>query len=237
MKRFGEEGGNYMGRKQTRGACAFCGEDYTGGGMTRHLSACPKRREAIEEAEAKPGEGEPLYHLGLRDAWGTAFWLHLEMRGSATLAHLDQYLRAIWLECCGHLSEFFLGRAWGEELPMGLPAERLFQKGLQLTHIYDFGTSSETLIEAVKMRVGKPLTSHPILLMARNNPPKAECTECGEPASWMCLECIYDLREPGTLCDKHAETHPHEDYGAPVPLVNSPRVGMCAYCGPAEPPY
>ena len=33
----------------------------------------------------------------------------LEMRGSATLAKLDDYLRAIWLECCGYLSGFTIG--------------------------------------------------------------------------------------------------------------------------------
>jgi len=34
------------------------------------------------------------------------------MRGSATLTKLDDYLRAIWLECCGHLSKFTIG-GWG----------------------------------------------------------------------------------------------------------------------------
>ena len=29
----------------------------------------------------------------------------------------------------------------------------------------------------------------------------------------------------------------HDEYGDPMPLVNSPRTGMCAYDGPAEPPY
>ena len=86
-------------------------------------------------------------------------------------------------------------------------------------------------------REGKPLTSHPIVLMARNNQPEVSCMERREPASWLCFECLNDLNEPGTLCDKHAEVHPHENYGEPVPLVNSPRVGMCGYDGPAKPPY
>jgi hypothetical protein len=33
------------------------------------------------------------------------------------------------------------------------------------------------------------------------------------------------------------EEHPHESYGEPTLLVNSPRVGLCGYEGPAEPPY
>lgn len=38
------------------------------------------------------------------------------------------------------------------------------------------------------------------------------------------------------LCQQHAETHPHDD-GDPLSIVNWPRMGMCGYDGPAEPPY
>jgi hypothetical protein len=41
----------------------------------------------------------------------------------------------------------------------------------------------------------------------------------------------------GTFYEQHAQNHPHEDYGEPIELVNSPRMGMCGYYGPAEPPY
>jgi hypothetical protein len=51
------------------------------------------------------------------------------------------------------------------------------------------------------------------------------------------MECGYEDRRPGTLCDAHAKVHPHEEYGDPLALVNSPRVGMCGYDGPADPPY
>ena len=49
---------------------------------------------------------QPCYHLLVRDAYNRDFWLHLEMNGRSTLKDLDRYLRAIWLECCGHLSQF-----------------------------------------------------------------------------------------------------------------------------------
>ena len=159
------------------------------------------------------------------------------MHGSATLTNLDRYLRAIWLECCGHLSQFSIGGWSGAKISKGKQAQQVFRPGIELTHIYDFGTSSETLIKAVDVRKGKPLTAHPIYLMARNGPPETYCIECGEPALWLCLECLYEWNESGTLCDQHAQDHPHDDYGTPMPLVNSPRVGMCGYTGPAEPPY
>lgn len=209
----------------------------TKGGLAKHLSTCSQRQEAIDAANRKPGAKQVLCHLQVQDAWGGDFWLHLEMRGSATLSTLDDYLRAIWLECCGHMSQFSVKPWDGHEIPMRTRVEQVFEPGVQLTHIYDFGTSSETLVRAVGVREGKPLTPHPIVLMARNNLPEVQCIECEQPASWLCMECMYEEGEPGTLCDEHAEVHPHDDHGEPFPLVNSPRVGMCGYTGPAEPPY
>lgn len=115
--------------------------------------------------------------------------------------------------------------------------DRVFQPGVELTHIYDFGTSSETLIKAVGMREGKPTTTRPIALMVRNLLPEAKCTECKQPAAYLCMECLIEEERWGTLCSRHSQTHPHDGYGEPVQLVNSPRLGMCGYTGPAEPPY
>jgi hypothetical protein len=224
-------------RKQSRGQCIFCEREMTRGGLAKHLKSCSQRQAAIDAADQRPGEDQDLYHLQAQDTWGGDFWLHLEMKGSATLQDLDRYLRTIWLECCGHLSQFSIGGWSGDEIPKGTSIERVFKPGVELTHIYDFGTSSVTLIRAIAVREGKPLTTHPITLMARNSSPEVCCMECDQPASWVCMECFYELDEPGTLCDRHAEVHPHADYGGPMPLVNSPRVGMCGYAGPAEPPY
>ena len=224
-------------RKQSRGKCTFCEREMTRSGLARHLSDCPKREEVVSTADREPGQEQVLYHLQVQDAWGGSFWLHLEMNDSATLDDLDYYLRAIWLECCGHLSRFSAG-GWGsKEIPMSKRADHVFEPGIELTHIYDFGTSSETLVKVVEMRKGKPLTPHPIVLMARNEPPEAYCVECGQPASWLCLECVYELDKSGMLCDEHAEEHLCDNYGGPLPVVNSPRVGMCGYGGPADPPY
>ncbi|MCP3960879.1 MAG: plasmid pRiA4b ORF-3 family protein [bacterium] len=204
--------------------------------MSSHLSTCAQRPEAASAVSSKRIAEQELFHLQVQGARSSDFWLHLELNGSAKLEDLDDYLRAIWLECCGHLSQFSMGGGRGEEVPQGKRADQVFRSGVELTHIYDFGTPSETLIKVVRVRQGRPLTSHPILLMARNNPLEADCAECGEPASWLCLECLYEASEAG-LCTEHAEVHPHQDYGEPVPLVNSPRMGICGYGGPAEAPY
>ena len=223
--------------KSAKGTCAYCGAEITKIGATKHLAVCSMRLTTIEKAEQKKAGRETLYYLRVQDAYHKEFWLDLEMRGSSTLNDLDFYLRGIWLECCGHLSQFSVGGWGGGEISKKRKLSEVFQLGVELTHIYDFGTSSETLVKAMETREGKPTTSHPIALMARNRMPEAQCLECEQPAKWLCMECLIEEDKWGTLCDEHMSTHPHGNYGEPIPLVNSPRLGMCGYDGPAEPPY
>jgi hypothetical protein len=225
-------------RKQTPGTCVFCGREMTSGGMSKHLQSCTQRQEAITIAEnAGSAIAQSLYHLLVRDAYGSDFWLHLEMNGRATLKNLDQYLRAIWLECCGHLSKFSVGVRYGQEVAMSRKIESVFASDEELMHIYDYGTSSETRVKLLSVREGKPLTGNPIFLMARNNMPEAVCAECGAAAGWYCVDCLIEQGEWLNLCAEHCANHAHDNYGGTMPLVNSPRLGMCGYNGPAIPPY
>jgi hypothetical protein len=56
-----------------------------------------------------------------------------------------------------------------------------------------------------------------------------------QKAVWLCMECVYDKGEDVFLCAEHLEDHEHEE--GPIALVNSPRLGICDYTGPAEPPH
>ena len=124
-------------RKQSRGKCTYCGEEFTKGRVFRHLEACFERLKVIEASDNKLGTTETLYHLRVQDSWQSDFWLYLEVRGSATSQELDRYLRAIWLECCGHLSQFSIG---GREIGNRRKVGQVGEPGVELTHIYDFGT-------------------------------------------------------------------------------------------------
>lgn len=221
------------------GTCAYCGEIITRRGVVKHLDKCSIRQEALSNAEASSRPEETIWHLRVQDASVKDFWLDLEMVGSASLNKLDKYLRAIWLECCGHLSKFTIGGWGGVDVGKARKADTIFEPGLVLRHLYDFGTTSETDIKVVGFREGKATMKHPIALLARNRMPEMLCKICDQPAGWLCLECLYQEEEPGMwfLCDEHVNDHPHYEYGDPIALVNSPRLGMCGYEGPAEPPY
>jgi hypothetical protein len=221
----------------TKGLCAFCNAIIPKVSATRHFAKCIPWQTAVAAAEASKRPVETLYHLRIQAQGAPDYWLNLEMRGSAKLKALDHYLKEIWLECCGHLSQFSKDGFGDQVIPMNRTLTQALHQYPHLTHIYDFGTESVTLIKPVSQREGKPLTAHPLTLLMRNQPPEFFCQECQQPATALCLECVYEDGAEGLLCARHAAQHPHDGYGEPIALVNSPRLGLCGYTGPAVAPY
>ena len=232
-------------RRATRGNCQFCGKDYTRWGMSRHLKTCAERASAIESDAKGAGKRQKIFHLLIEDVWSSDYWLHLEIAGQATLDQLDIYLRAIWLECCGHLSHFLINGIYyereieiewaiGETRRMSTQIASAFELETQAEYKYDFGTPTELLISALAVRSGI-WTGKPIRMLARNNAPTMKCMACFKKPEWICIECLYENR-PCLVCDRHVNEHSHVD-DMILPVVNSPRIGMCGYEGPAEPPY
>ena len=231
------------------GVCAFCQRTVSAAGMGRHLATCPDRQVAVEKAETSRRKPERLWQVVVRDAVDGTYWLQLELSGSATLVNLDAYLRAIWVECCGHMSQFVFGTtryrelidgffALGDQKSLQTRVNEVLAVGLKGSYEYDYGTPTELKLEVVSQREGKPLTARPITLLARNQMPEQLCVSCGEAATHLCLQCYYEIGEPGCyLCAAHARSHACTLYGGPKRRYNSPRTGRCAYDGPARPPY
>jgi len=164
------------------------------------------------------------------------YWLHIEIPAKATLEELDSFLRAIWLECCGHLSSFEIsGESFISEpfepgdRSMVIALEKVMAPGMKFEYIYDFGTSTELLIKVISARVGRaPSDKGPVRIMARNDPPELKCDVCGKPATGVC--CVCSDEDTGRVCEECGKSHEcGEDMLLPV--VNSPRVGMCDYTG------
>lgn len=221
----------------SRGVCSFCGYETEREAILSHLDTCPVRLAQIATADESEQKLDTLYHLRAYSAQNRGFWLELEVPSHSDFNDLDRYLRAIWLECCGHRSAFYQGGWQGLEIRKIKQMHKIFREGIELMHYYDFSVSSETRIVYIGERQGKRLSQRPVLLMARNILPELACMQCNAPATYVCMECVYEHEAHGALCDSHAETHPHDKYGEPLLRVNSPRVGMCNYEGKAEPPY
>jgi len=138
-------------RPESRGTCTYCTEVLTKRSVSKHMKSCTKILESVAAAENSDRPVENLWHLRIYDAYDKDFWLDLEISGSASLEKLDAYLRAIWLECCGHLSQFTIGGWSGQKIAKARKADSVFDIGLVLRHQYDFGTTSETDIKVVEV--------------------------------------------------------------------------------------
>jgi hypothetical protein len=221
------------------GLCLYCSAEVTRTTAPAHLRECSERKAALKSTANKRQSvyQAEVYYLRAEATYLPEFWLDLEVRGDAQLQDLDDYLRAIWLECCGHMSAFTLG-GWGTpQLAKEGFVGDVFRHRAKIMHVYDFGTESWTTLKRLSVRQGQPATLRPISLMVRNQLPEVVCLECGAPAQWLCSECVVEEDRMGFLCARHRKTHPHDNYGAPLKVVNSPRLGLCGYMGPAKPPY
>ena len=92
------------------GICNFCNAEIDKTKMTQHLKYCKQRTAMIKQADAGSEEKERIFHLFVEGKYLPMYWMYLEMPAKATLEDLDNFLRAIWVECCDHLSEFKVGK-------------------------------------------------------------------------------------------------------------------------------
>jgi hypothetical protein len=160
--------------------------------------------------------------------------MHLAAPLRTPLSKLDRFLRKTWLECCGHLSAFeidgeqYSSAPEGGERSMREPLQRLVDEGTKFSYQYDFGSTTELVLKVVGIaEQGTPQGR--VLLLARNELPQITCEICEtRPAVEICPECVWD--QAGLLCEKCAEEHDC-DPDMRLPVVNSPRMGVCGYTG------
>lgn len=229
-----------MPRITSRGTCFLCNGTFSKAGMTRHLQSCLQKHPADDAAapESKNQRARVL-DLVVEGRYASVYWLHLEVRASARLLDLDRFLRDLWLECCGHLSAFRIGEQSYSISPMhdlgekGMRAElgRVLEPGLKFTYEYDFGSTTHLALKVASARDAE-FRRESIHLVARNEPPDLPCGVCGKPAAVVCSACSYG--PDGWLCKACAPKHECGDEMC-LPVVNSPRVGVCGYTGqPSE---
>jgi len=206
-----------MARQSWYGVCGLCGARVGKAAMGAHVRKClvgasggVRSRVLLVRAQAV---GVPMY------------WLDVAASPDAKLKALDGLLRRVWLECCGHLSEFSSGPR--QEVGMTRTIDEVLGlSGSRLDYVYDFGSSTELVVSHSGVIEAAP--EQGVRVVARNEAPAWPCDVCGRPASMVCVECVYD--GGGFCCETHALEHPcGEDMLAPV--VNSPRMGVCGYTG------
>lgn len=221
-----------MDEFENKGRCYLCDGLYKRQGMTRHLTSCLKKSR--EKGEQRSG----YFHLFVDGNY--YYWLHLLVGKETTLSSLDHYLRSIWLECCGHLSAFYIdgieySDASGQSFmsiveihPLSVKLEEVLEKGKTFDYVYDFGSSTD-----LKMKVvGEGEWERPkdVILLARNLHLSIDCSQCEEPADEICTACMWEGKDDFYFCEECKKEHSCGEEMM-LPVVNSPRMGVCGYCG------
>lgn len=223
-----------MPRAKSEGVCHLCNQPFAKNAMTRHLQSCAPAHDPPRGRKGK------IFHV-IVEGYGP-YWLHVEMPGNAKFGDLDAFLRQIWLECCGHMSAFRMDEKilrrfdldidspseleFPEDELMDYDIAEVLEPKLAFGYDYDFGSTTELRLKVAGMRTGTWSGRDRIRLLARNLPPQDNCQQCGQPAAWIdgesgnfyCATCADADEEPEML----------------LPVVNSPRMGVCAYTGEEE---
>lgn len=234
-----------MPRKTSNGKCFFCGEIFGRAAIKRHLEKCEKRKEYIEKFESpKVHSGkENIFNILIKGTYNQGYWMFIEISGNKKLSDLDNFLRGIWVECCGHLSAFTVDSVEFQSSPyesgdrsMNVKIEKVLDEGIKFSYEYDFGTTTELTLEVISKRDGK--IDNGLLILARNLQPEMKCSVCGKDAVVLCADCLCECEdyEKAFFCLEHGEKHEcGEDML--VPLTNSPRMGVCGYVGDEDESY
>ena len=206
---------------KTQARCIYCDKMFAGSGISRHLGT--------HLAKMPPEDRSRSFHLR---AQAGPYFLNLLMDGDAHLDQLDDFLRGIWLECCGHMSQFGYER-WRGEISKSSKARRVFDKDVKLWYAYDFGSTTELEIKCIGVYPFSTKKEGGIKLLSRNERLDMPCESCGKAqATRFCNAHYYG--EEDMFCDKCAKKHEktcEEAEYAMMPVVNSPRLGVCAYDG------
>lgn len=212
--------------KKYEGQCKFCKKDFTKRQIADHLDVCPKR---------KKDKNENNLRLSVVDPYMKNFWLIVEVNKQAKFKDLDNLIRNIWVECCGHLSSF---GGYGSEVGKGIIIADTFSVGDKIEYIYDFGSSTELIIEALAHSNFQLSGKKKAELVARNYLPSSNCVKCGKQATLICTACV-DENGMVFVCDQCAEKYHNEENEEEehyiLPLANSPRCGVCGYEPPGSP--
>ena len=94
------------------GVCSFCNGEFEKKSMLQHLKTCEQRKALIQDEEmskARKPKKALLFQILVEGSYLPMYWMHLEMPAASTLEDFDNFLRAVWLECCDHLSSFKIG--------------------------------------------------------------------------------------------------------------------------------
>ena len=125
-----------------------------------------------------------------------------------------------------------------EERDMSVKLSKVLSVGMKFSYEYDFGSTTTLKLKVVAEREGEPRRGKKtVQILARNVPPVIPCDLCGKPATLIAGEGYYEEGGVNAVCHECSEKPPEDEdeyyggYEEMLPVVNSPRIGVCGYTG------
>lgn len=194
-----------------KGTCFNCKQTIKRKNIMEHLNECIniKNNECFIIVDSK-------HYLN-------NYWLVLLCTSNVDLYCVDLFLRNVWLECCGHMSSFNENKYYD--------LYRLFNdKKTKIHYEYDMGSTTHITLNIVGKDKIESIKNDDVTikLVARNNKPKLKCSKCKKKlASTVLYEKIYCNK-----CLTNLENYMEDQLENMIlPLVNSPRTGLCGFEG------
>jgi hypothetical protein len=220
--------------QKTNGICSLCKAEYAKTAMKNHLVKCLQKHPARKPSVFPVPIQTRLFTILVKGSFLHEYWMYIEVPANSLLSGLDTFLRDTWVECCGHLSAFSIhgirfmvdpDEYFPDDKGMNYLLEKL--PGMEFSYEYDFGSTTYLDLKVVSEREVED-SGRSIDILARNKPPVVNCDSCGKIATYVCRDCSN--RGMGWVCEDCAPDH---ECGEEVllPVVNSPRVGVCGYTG------
>ncbi|MEI6766941.1 MAG: hypothetical protein WCM76_15025 [Bacteroidota bacterium] len=204
------------------GKCIYCNELIGEKELTKHLSG-----HLEEQVQTRPSMRASAFYIKIKSG---DYFLHLLVKDNCTLRQLDHFLRNIWLDCCGHESCF---KDIHGSFAMKWELGQCMIQGMNWLYQYDSINPTKLFVSVIG-RICLAMKKN-IIILSRNEPINFLCDSCKtKPA--VNIFSIHDLfDDEGRYCaecsDHHTQDCPGYKDFLTLPIVNSPRVGVCRYEG------
>ena len=206
--------------------CYYCNKELTERTIKRHMKNCSEMKNSIDEKRIDDKEQRNQFIIAIKPKYaGNEYCIYLSIDGTLGLVHIDQFIRDIWVECCGHLSGFKIRDKFYQDNQMNTQLNDILNIDEKFEYEYDFGSTTCLVLDVVNI-IEVPSSFSQIEIIARNHEIKHMCEICGAEAKYFNYE--KDEWECGNCIDEDSDIIMEFDY------CNSPRDGVCGYEGHKE---
>lgn len=157
-----------------QGKCYYCNKELTERTIKRHMKNCLEMKKVIEEEIKGVKEVRDQFIISIKDKNNpSVYCIYISIDANLQLHHLDKLIRDIWVECCGHLSTFYIDKEMYHDNSDGQYEMNFYLKDVlnvdkKFEYQYDFGSATNLILEVVDM-ITVPSKFSQIEIIARNN--------------------------------------------------------------------